>query len=65
MGRTFKEKPWKYKNDKNFQKKQKKHLKGQRPFNTPTNDVLGDNGQNPLFATDIPPYETLDFDPSN
>ena len=27
MGKSFKEKPWKYKNDKNFQKKNKKTKK--------------------------------------
>jgi len=32
MGKSWKEKPWKYKNDRNFQKKQKKHQKGQKPF---------------------------------
>ncbi len=37
MGKSWKEKPWKYKTDKNFQKKQK-HKKGQKPVSTETPD---------------------------
>lgn len=32
MGRSWKEKPWKYKNDKGFQKKQKEKQKHHKPF---------------------------------
>jgi len=47
MGRTFKDKPGKYRNNKDFQKKQQKHTKGQRPFTPPTDDMIGDTGHNP------------------
>ena len=50
MSKTWKEKPWKYKNDRNFQKKQKKHQKGQKPFEPPiTLDDAPDS-----FPDDIP-----------
>jgi hypothetical protein len=48
MGKSWKEKPGKYRHNKDFQKKQQKHSKGQRPFTTPTDDMLGDTGHNPL-----------------
>ncbi len=32
MGKNWREKPWKYKNNRDFQKKQKQKNKGQKPF---------------------------------
>jgi len=31
MGKSFKEKPWKYKNNKDFQNKTKKNKNGKKP----------------------------------
>ena len=47
MGKSWKEKPWKYKNNKDFQKKHKKH-KEQKPF-----EPLPDSGDDTTLIEEI------------
>jgi hypothetical protein len=48
MGKSWRETPGKYRNNRDFQKKQQKKNKGQRSFTSSPDNTFGDSIQPPL-----------------